>query len=323
MMAHTPDDAESDSAATPDDAERTVVVPRRTSDAAESNPAAMPDDAERTVVVPRRTSDGGEETTVVVDKKPVVDDPERTLVAPKPKPKPKEPQRVKDAATRDAGDHDSPTESKSDPQDEQTLYQQPIVNPGAGVPAKPVAPPSSQRHGPAPAPSAKPAEQQALSAAPAQSAQRSGFGPQPFGYGQPHPYGYPPAGPYAGPPYGPGAPAGARRSTLSTALLWGGVGLVAVVLGIAVVIGLSDPDLLSTKKLDVQDAQSEIQRVLTDDITGYGAKDVDDVKCNNGENITVKQGNSFTCHVRIDGSSRSVTATFLDNSGNFDVSRPE
>lgn len=102
-MAHTPGDAESDSAATPDDAERTVIVPR---------PA----------------SGGDEETTVVVDRKPVVDDPERTLVAPRPK----EPQRVKDVANLDSGQRDTPTESIADPQDEQTVHRQPIVNPGIG-----------------------------------------------------------------------------------------------------------------------------------------------------------------------------------------------
>lgn len=294
MMAHTPGDAESDSAATPDDAECTVIVPR---------PA----------------SGGDEETTVVVDRKPVVDDPERTLVAPRPK----EPQRVKDVTNLDSGQRDTPTESIADPQDEPTVHRQPIVNPGDRVPSNPVARSASQRQGPASAPSAPPVGQQSLSAAPGPSAQRPGFGPQPFGYGQSHPYGYPPAGPYAGPPYGPGAPAGAQRSKLPTALLWGGAGLVAVVLGIALVIGLSNPELLSTKKLYIQDAQSEIQRVLTDDITGYGAKDVADVKCNNGENVTVKPGNSFTCHVRVDGAPRSVTATFLDNSGNFEVGRPD
>lgn len=212
-------------------------------------------------------------------------------------PKPKEPQRVAGASALDAGHGDRPTESKSDPQDEETLYQQLTVNPRAGVPATPTAPPSSQRHGLVPPSSVPPAGQQALSAAPRQSAQRSGFGPQPFGYGQPHPYGYAPAGPYPGPPYGPGAPSGVRRSTLPTALMWGGVGLVAVVFGIALVLGLVDPDLLSTKKLDVQDAQAEVQRVLTDDITGYGAKDVADINCNNGTDVTVKQGNSFTCQV--------------------------
>lgn len=288
-------------------------------DVAQSRSAATPDDAERTVVVPRRTSDGDEETTVVVDKKPVVDDPERTLVAPKPK----ESQRVTGAAALDAGHGDQPTESKSDLQDEETLYQQPTVNPRARVPATPTAPTSSQRHGPVLPSSVPLAGQQALSAVPGQSAQRSGFGPQPFGYGQPHPYGYAPAGPYPGPPCGPGAPSGVRRSTLQTALLWGGVGVVAVVLGIALVLGLVDPDLLSAKKLDVQDAQAEVRRVLTDDITGYGAKDVADINCNNGTDVTVKQGNSFTCHVRVDGTARSVTATFLDSSGNFDVSRPD
>lgn len=100
--------------------------------------------------------------------------------------------------------------------------------------------------------------------------------------------------------------------------------MAAVVLGTGLIIGLSNPDLLLTKKLDIQAAQSEIQRVLTDDITGYGDKNVADIKCNNGENVTIKQGGSFSCQViSVDGAPRRVTATFLDNNGNFDVGRPD
>lgn len=99
--------------------------------------------------------------------------------------------------------------------------------------------------------------------------------------------------------------------------------MVAVVLATGLVIGLSNPDLLFTKELDVQAAQSEIQRVLTDDVTGYGDKNVADVKCNNGEDVTIKQGGSFTCQVSVDGAPRRVTATFLDSNGNFDVGRPD
>lgn len=280
--------------------------------------AATHDDAERTIVVPPK-SRGDEEATVVVDRKPLFDDPERTLVAPTPV----EPPGVKDAATADAGPRGTPPRSDSDEQDEQTLYQHPTVHQGARAPAGPApAPPSPQRH---PVPGSTPSVPPAGPPIPAPPglAQQPGFGPQPLPYGQASPYGYPPAGPYAAPPYGPVAPAAGRRSTRSTALLWGGLGLAAVVLGTGLLIGLSNSEFVSTKKLDVQDAQSEIQRVLTDDVTGYGNKNVADVKCNNGENVTIKQGSSFTCQVSVDGASRRVTATFLDNNGNFEVGRPD
>jgi hypothetical protein len=279
---------------------------------AQSGSAATPEDPERTIVVPRE-SHADEETTVVVNKKPVVDDPERTLVAPTPK----APQRSNDDVNPDAAPRGELAQSTSDDKGERTVYHKPVLRPGSGAPA---GQPSSQRHDSSPASSLPPSGQPLPSP---QSVAQSGFAPQPFPYGQANPYGYPPAAPYAAPPFGPVPPTGRRRSTQSAALLWGGVGLAAVVLAAGLVIGLSDPDLLLTKKLDVQAAQSEIQRVLTDDVTGYADKNVADVKCNNGENVTIKQGSSFTCQVSVDGASRRVTATFLDNNGNFEVGRPD
>lgn len=309
MMAHKPDDGETTSPS--------GSLPSGGRDSAQSSSAATPDDAERTIVVSRK-SHADEETTVVGNKKPLVDDPEKTLVAPTPR----APQRNNDTDNPDARPRSEPARAASDDQDEQTVYQQPVVHPGSRAPTgPPPATPPSQRHGPDPAPSFPPAGQP-LPPSPG-LAQQPGFAPQPFPYGQANPYGHPPPGPYAGPPYGPPGSAGRQRSTQSTALLWGGVGLAAVVLATGLVIGLSNPDLLLTKKLDVQAAQSEIERVLTDEITGYGDKNVADVNCNHGENVTIKQGNSFTCQVNVDGAPRRVTATFLDNNGNFDVGRPD
>lgn len=303
MMAHEPDDDETISSS--------GLSASGEDGGAQSGAAATFEDPERTVVVPGSASHADEEPTVVVDRKPAVDDPERTLVAPTPV----EPQRITDPRSRAVGPADSSTRSAADAQGEQTLHQQPRTHQRASAPTGPPAapaPPSPQHPNAGVAPSFSPS-----------GAPQPGFGPRPFPYGQPNPYPFPPPAPYAGPPYGPGGHPGRPRSKQTRTLVWGGVGLAAVVLGAGLVIGLCNPDLVSTKKLDVQAAESEIQRVLTDDITGYGDKNVADVKCNNGENVTIKQGSSFTCQVSVDGTSRRLTATFLDNNGNFDVGRPD
>ena len=66
-----------------------------------------------------------------------------------------------------------------------------------------------------------------------------------------------------------------------------------------------------------------VQQILTDETNGYGAKNVKDVKCNNGQNPTVKKGSSFDCDVSIDGTKRQVTVTFQDNKGTYEVGRPK
>ena len=95
--------------------------------------------------------------------------------------------------------------------------------------------------------------------------------------------------------------------------------LVAVVL----VLGFWEPGFFVTTKLDVNKAQAGVQQILADNTNGYGAKNVKDVKCNNGQNPTVKKGASFDCDVSIDGSKRQVTVTFQDNKGTYEVGRPK
>ena len=68
---------------------------------------------------------------------------------------------------------------------------------------------------------------------------------------------------------------------------------------------------------------NEVQQILTDESNGYGAKNVKDVKCNNGESPTVKKGDTFDCEVSIDGTKRKVTVTFQDDNGTYEVGRPK
>lgn len=97
--------------------------------------------------------------------------------------------------------------------------------------------------------------------------------------------------------------------------------LAAVALLAVLILGFWKPGFFVTTKLDVNKAQQGVQQILTDESNGYGAKNVKDVKCNNGANPTVKKGDNFTCEVSIDGTKRQVTVTFQDDKGTYEVGR--
>jgi hypothetical protein len=142
------------------------------------------------------------------------------------------------------------------------------------------------------------------------------YGQQPGQYGQqPGQYGqYPQYGSTE-------SPEGSKRSL---AVVGGVIGLLAaLVVAIVAVLGFWKPGFFVTTKLDVNSAQSGVQQILTDESNGYGAKNVKDVKCNNGESPTVKKGETFDCEVSIDGTKRQVTVTFQDNNGTYEVGRPK
>src|ERR1700722_6452510 len=169
---------------------------------------------------------------------------------------------------------------------------------------------------------------------PAASPQQPGqYGqPQPGQYGQPAQYGqpgqYPQPGQYSQPgQYGqyPGAygqpPAGPKRSKAMVRSVLGVRPTVAI--AVILVLGFWAPGFFVTPKLVVSKANAGVQQILSDSTNGYGAKNVKDVKCNNGQNPPVKKGASFDCDVSIDGTKRSVTATFQDNKGTYEVGRPK
>ncbi|MCW1958215.1 MAG: DUF4333 domain-containing protein [Mycobacterium sp.] len=158
---------------------------------------------------------------------------------------------------------------------------------------------------------------------------------QPAQYGQPGQYGVPPQyGQYPPPPgqyppapgqYPPYVPPGAEGEAKSPTRMLGTIlGAVAALALLAVlVLGFWKPGFFVTTKLDVNKAQQGVQQILTDESNGYGAKNVQDVKCNNGQNPTVKKGDTFTCEVSIDGTKRQVTVTFQDDKGTYEVGRPK
>jgi hypothetical protein len=147
------------------------------------------------------------------------------------------------------------------------------------------------------------------------------YGQQPYPqYGQ-QPGQYPQQyGQYA--PYtAPGSEQGGKRSTGLILGILAVLGLL-ILAAVAVVLFVV-PGLLVTTKLDVNAAQSGVQQILTDEANGYGAKNVEDVKCNNGQSPTVKKGETFNCEVSIDGTKRQVTVTFQDDDGTYEVGRPK
>ena len=146
---------------------------------------------------------------------------------------------------------------------------------------------------------------------------------QPAGYGQPGQYGQQPGqyGQYPGGYPAPGAEEGSKRSL---AVVGGVIGLLAaIIVGVVLVLGFWKPGFFVTTKLDVNSAQSGVKQILTDETNGYGAKNVNDVKCNDGVSPAVKKGETFNCEVSIDGTKRQVTVTFQDDNGTYEVGRPK
>ena len=141
-------------------------------------------------------------------------------------------------------------------------------------------------------------------------------------YGQPGGYGQQPGQYGQYPQYtAPGAEEGSKRSL---AVVGGVIGLLAaIIVAVVLVLGFWKPGFFVTTKLDVNAAQTGVQQILTDEANGYGAKNVKDVKCNNGQSPTVKKGDTFNCEVSIDGTKRQVTVTFQDDKGTYEVGRPK
>ena len=203
------------------------------------------------------------------------------------------------------------------PQQQYPGYQQP-AQPGYAPPTQ--AYPTPDQYGQQPTmygPTAYPQSGQ-----PTQYGQPGQYGQAPQ-YGQPGQYGQPAdAGAY-GQQYSPYPPSGTGSSGSKKTLLAIGGGVVALVLIVVGVTGFWKPGFFMTTELDVNAAQTGVAQILSDDANGYGAKNVQDVKCNDGKNPEVKKGANFTCDVSIDGTKRQVTVTFQDDNGTYEVGRPK
>jgi hypothetical protein len=197
-------------------------------------------------------------------------------------------------------------------------YTQPASTPGYGQPQYG----NPTQYGQQPTPYGQPqyGQQPGQYGQPGQQYGQPQYGQQPGQYGQqPGQYGQP--GQQFSPYGQPGAEEGSKRSMALIGTILGV--LAAIIVAVVLILGFWKPGFFMTTKLDVAKAQVGVQQILSDQANGYGAKNVKDVQCNNGQSPTVKKGDTFNCEVSIDGTKRQVTVTFQDDSGTYEVGRPK
>ena len=73
----------------------------------------------------------------------------------------------------------------------------------------------------------------------------------------------------------------------------------------------------SHRYLDGSAAEQGVTKVVSE---SYGAKNVANTTC--PDNELVQTGHTFVCTLSIDGSRSTVTVTFVDDNGTYEVSRP-
>ncbi|MGV0853055.1 DUF4333 domain-containing protein [Mycolicibacterium phlei] len=114
-------------------------------------------------------------------------------------------------------------------------------------------------------------------------------------------------------------PASQRRNQLLISA--GAVVFVAVVVVVTLwYAGFFTPG--SGNVLDVRQAEAGVRQILSDPINGYGANNVEAVKCNEGRDPVVVAGEGFPCQVVIDGAVRDVQVVFRDDAGTYEVDGP-
>jgi hypothetical protein len=97
--------------------------------------------------------------------------------------------------------------------------------------------------------------------------------------------------------------------------------LLAAITAIAAAVliaGFWAPGLFITTQLDITSAQAGVAHILSDPAV-YGAKNVSDVTCNDGQNPTITRGGTFTCQATIDRIRHQFVVTFTDDTGNYQV----
>ena len=87
------------------------------------------------------------------------------------------------------------------------------------------------------------------------------------------------------------------------------------------VCALSDPAPAGGAP-DIREAESRIRQVLADEVTGYRINNVQNVACNGEIDPPINKGDTFSCDVTIDGEHKTLTVTFPDDTGVYEIGRP-
>lgn len=101
-----------------------------------------------------------------------------------------------------------------------------------------------------------------------------------------------------------------KNSMLPLFIAGGVIALVAIAAVLFYALGSKDT-------LDKSAAQDGVVKVLT---SSYGAEDVTDVDCPSGQKV--EKDAQFDCTATVDGEAKTVTITFTDDSGTYEVGRP-
>ena len=95
-----------------------------------------------------------------------------------------------------------------------------------------------------------------------------------------------------------------------------GVGAVVLIAAILLFTAFVIPGW-APKTISQDAVQDGVRQVLTED---YQASDVSAVSCPSGQRV--EEGSSFDCTATVGGQEQTVTVTFLDDDGTYEVSRP-
>lgn len=211
--------------------------------------------------------------------------------------------------------------------EQQPAWGQPAPEPGAGAPAWQQPPAYNPEQYQYPSVPQQPGTYPQYGQPAGYPQQPGAYGQPQYGqpqYGQPGQFGVP--GQYGQPGFGQSfdqqfaQPGGGKKNQKMIYGIAGGAG--ALVLIIVALTAFLWPGWAVITKLDINAAQDGVKKILTDESNGYGVKNVKDVKCNDGTDPEVKSGATFNCAVNIDGTTRTVTVTFKDDKGTYEVGRP-
>jgi Domain of unknown function (DUF4333) len=97
-------------------------------------------------------------------------------------------------------------------------------------------------------------------------------------------------------------------------------GILTTLVVTVVILGLAVYGFVIARRLNVTAVQAGVAHVLSDP-AGYGARNVSDVTCNDGQNPTIARGNKFTCEATIDRVKRVFLVTLTDDAGSYQVGR--